>query len=146
MGAVPFAELSDRYFLVAVLETDPETRGMALAALHRERVVALGLGGVAEMRTAYDHIRPRVVLLDVVAPDEEELALIRALRASDIGGALSIVLVGGVPEQVLPLEVCELADVYVRKPCDWTRVARTVINLATDRRPPSTGIHLLRHA
>jgi DNA-binding response OmpR family regulator len=136
----------DRCFLVAVLEKDPETRGEALAALHREHVVAVGLPDIAETRTVFEHIRPRVVLLDVEAPDEEELALARALRAADTSGTLSLVLAGCVPEQTLSVEMCGLVDVYVRKPADWGSVARVVVSLATDRRPPSTGHRLLRPA
>lgn len=139
-------ELSDRYFLVAVLERDPETRSLAVEALHREHAVALAVSGVGELRVAFDHIRPRAVLLDVEAPCEEELALVRALRANDLGGTLSIVVVGAVAEQELPVELCELVDAYVRKPADWARVARVVINLATGRRPPSTGVFVPRPA
>ncbi len=43
-----------RYFLVIVLEGDPETRGFALAALKRERVVALGVPTVDEVRQAFE--------------------------------------------------------------------------------------------
>ncbi len=139
-------EMYDRQFLVAVLEKDETTRGKLLFELQREGVVAVGISGISEIRTVYEHIRPRVLVLDVDQPDEEELALVRTVRATDTSGCVSVILLGNVPEQTISLEMCELVDIYVPKPADWHAVAQTVIRLATDRRPPSTGQYALRHA
>jgi DNA-binding response OmpR family regulator len=146
VGGPDVLETSDRYFLVGVLEGDPDTRGLVMAALRRAQVVAVNLSRVDEMRAACEHIRPRVIVFDVGIPDEDELDLMRMLRARDIAGALSIVLLAGAPEVTLPMEVCELVDVYVKKPANWDTIARVVINLATGRRPPSTGVRVLRPA
>lgn len=139
-------EASDRYFIVAVLEHDPATVGKAVRALREARVVSVNFATVGELSMACDHARPRVVVLDLIRPDEEDIDVVRLLRAHDAGGHMSIVAVGEAHEGELPMDLCELLDCYIRKPANWTTVSRVVVNLANGRRPPSTGARLLGRA
>lgn len=134
---------AERYFLAMVLERCADSRGLALEALHAERVPAIALPDIAHLRLAYDHVRPRVLIIDVGRPGEEELALLRTLRANDVLGAMSVVLVGDAAEQELPAAICEQVNLYVQKPANWKKVAKAVIELANARRPPSSGMRLL---
>jgi len=138
-------ESSDRIFLVVIVEFDPATAGRALEALHAEHVTALRLPHLSHLPLAYERMHPRVLVVDSKTPGTEELETVRTMRLRSAGGTLTVVLLGEAEPASLPPPLCELTDVYVRKPADWHKVARTVIQLANNRRPPSDVV-ILRQA
>ncbi|MBI2930846.1 MAG: hypothetical protein HYY16_04280 [Planctomycetes bacterium] len=136
-------ESSDHMFLTVVLELSPETAGFAVNALRAEQVPALRLPHVTQLRRASEQMHPRAFVLDTQHPGDEELSIILSMRATSRTGSLLVILVGETPTEALPMELCELVDAYICKPVEWRKVARTVIQLVNNRKPPS-GVILLR--
>jgi len=135
-------ESSDHFFLVVVVEFSESSAGRVVEALKQEKVAALALPHAQQLPIAYEHMRPRVFVVDAEAPGRREVAMMRTMREKDRTGSLVILLLGAVDEPRLPVEACELADAYVRKPMDWKKVARTVVQLANKRKPPSDVVVL----
>ncbi len=97
-----------------VVDDDARVRRMLIEYLAEQGLRAEGAGSGAEMRAAMARGRVDVVLLDLVLPGEDGLALAAELRA---GSDIAIIIVtgrGDVVDRVVGLEVG--ADDYLAKP------------------------------
>ncbi len=142
MGRKP-GDSSDRIFLVVVMEFSESTAGRALDALQAEELTALRLPHPTHLKLATDQLRPRVFVVDADVPGAAEFDAIRTMRAKERSGSLIVLLLGTAAEKALAPDLCEMVDAYMRKPFEWSKVARTVMQMANNRPPPG-GVVLLR--
>jgi CheY-like chemotaxis protein len=88
-------------------------RDLLSAEGHRVVCARDGSDAVAAMRAH----KPHVVLLDYVMPRVDGAGLVKTLRQSDATSDIAIVMMSGLPEDMVR-PVCEGYDVYVPKPVD----------------------------
>jgi CheY-like chemotaxis protein len=118
---------------VLLVDDDSEFRESLRDLLHAEghRVVCArdGSDAVAAMSAH----RPQVVLLDYVMPKVDGASLLRTLRQSAATRDLGIVMMSGLPEEMVR-PVCEGYDVYLSKPID-AEALLAAVEKALARRP-----------
>jgi CheY-like chemotaxis protein len=102
---------------VLLVDDDSEFRESLRDLLAAEgcRVVCArdGSDAVAAMRAH----KPQVVILDYVMPRVDGAGLVKTLRQSDATSDIAIVMMSGLPEDMVR-PVCEGYDVYLPKPVD----------------------------
>jgi len=102
---------------VLLVDDDSEFRESLRDLLAAEgcRVVCArdGSDAVAAMRAH----KPQVVILDYVMPRVDGAGLVKTLRQSDATSDIAIVMMSGLPEDMVK-PVCEGYDVYLPKPVE----------------------------
>ncbi|MDR1107526.1 MAG: response regulator transcription factor [Spirochaetaceae bacterium] len=103
--------------LVYVVEDDPDIRDLELYSLAGAGFEARGFASGAEFQRALKSALPRLVLLDLMLPDEDGLSLLKRLRALPQTAAIPVILVTAKTTEMDKVKGLDLgADDYVVKP------------------------------
>ena len=123
--------------IILVVDDDPRICRLISRGLRREGFSVHTAGCGAEMRRALDDIRPDLVLLDLMLPDEDGFTLARELRVrSDVG----LVILTGRTETVDKIVGLELgADDYVTKPFNQRELLARIRSVLRRRAAVESG-------
>lgn len=103
--------------LVYVVEDDPDIRDLELYALAGASYTVRGFASGAEFAQALKNVPPRLVLLDLMLPDEDGLSILRRLRAGGKTASIPVILVTAKTTELDKVKGLDLgADDYVVKP------------------------------
>jgi two-component system, OmpR family, response regulator len=97
-----------------LVDDDPEIREIVVRYLEGEGMEVAAVGSAAALRAELRAGGAEIVLLDLVLPDGDGLALMRELKADTAPGVILLTAKGEVIDRVLGLEMG--ADDYVAKP------------------------------
>ena len=101
---------------ILVVDDDPRICRLISRLLRRDGFSAHTAASGAEMRSVLEDVRPDLVLLDLMLPDEDGFTLARELR---VGSEVGLVILTGRTDTVDKIVGLELgADDYVTKPFD----------------------------
>lgn len=92
----------------------------------------------AEMDAAIEQSRPDLIVLDVMLPDEDGLAICRRLSRKDMPPILMLSAMGDEIDRVLGLETG--ADSYLAKPCSPRELLAQIRALLRRREAPAADI------
>ncbi|MCB1554794.1 MAG: response regulator [Xanthomonadales bacterium] len=82
-------------FRVLLIDDDRETRLLCSAVLRKVGMVVEELAEAVDVVEAVRHFRPDLVLLDLHMPDQDGIAVVQALRSSDVAPLLPVVFMSG---------------------------------------------------
>lgn len=100
--------------LVLVVDDDPEIRAVVADYLSGDGFRVATAASAAEARRSMERESADVVLLDLVLPDGDGLALLRELKAKHAPGVIMLTVKSEVVDRVVGLEMG--ADDYIAKP------------------------------
>ena len=103
--------------MIYLLEDDASIRDFVIYTLNSQSLEAAGFGTPSEFWRAMEERTPRLVLLDIMLPEEDGLTILKKLRASARAARLPIIMLtakGTEYDKVLGLDAG--ADDYVAKP------------------------------
>jgi two-component system alkaline phosphatase synthesis response regulator PhoP len=100
-----------------VVEDDPDIRDLEIYALTGAAFAAQGFASGAEFRQALKNTLPRLVILDLMLPDEDGLSILKQFRASPQTAFVPVILVTAKTTEMDKVKGLDLgADDYVVKP------------------------------
>ncbi|RAH98959.1 DNA-binding response regulator [Acuticoccus sediminis] len=99
---------------VVVVEDDPDIADLVASLLRKEGYGVAVAGDGAALDAVMSHMRPDLIILDVMLPGEDGLAICRRIRARDQVPILMLTAKSDEIDRVLGLEMG--ADDYVVKP------------------------------
>jgi two-component system alkaline phosphatase synthesis response regulator PhoP len=103
--------------LIYVVEDDPDIRDLELYSLAGAAFEARGFVSGAEFRQALKNTLPRLVILDLMLPDEDGLSILRRLRSQSQTASIPVILVTAKTTEMDKVKGLDLgADDYVVKP------------------------------
>jgi len=144
---VPYTATMDRATHLLIVDDDPEIRGLLGEYLKRNGFrVTLATGG-REMRRALEAGRPDLVVLDVMMPGEDGLALCRDLRARSRLPVIMLTARAEELDRIIGLEIG--ADDYLAKPFNPRELLARINSVLRRARalPPGHGaVHHVRFA
>jgi signal transduction histidine kinase/CheY-like chemotaxis protein len=130
---------------VLLVEDDADGREVLAVILELAGANVEGVASVREALSAFDRLRPDVLVSDVGMPDEDGYALIRHIRARQVdrgGDTASIALTGYAgPDDGARLLAAGF-QMHLRKPIDPSDLVAAVASLAAARRPGDRGSHV----
>lgn len=101
---------------VLVVDDDAELRGLVADFLAANGLGVATAANGAEMDRAIARARPDLVVLDLMMPGEDGLAILRRLRKPGGPGVIMLSAMGDDTDRIIGLEVG--ADDYLPKPCN----------------------------
>ncbi|MDR2363813.1 MAG: response regulator transcription factor [Spirochaetaceae bacterium] len=103
--------------LIYVVEDDPDIRDLELYSLAGAVFDARGFASGTEFRQALKNTLPRLVILDLMLPDEDGLSILKRLRSQPQTASLPVILVTAKTTEMDKVKGLDLgADDYVVKP------------------------------
>ncbi len=117
---------------IAVVDDDALVRELVVEYLSAQGLEVLGLDGGAALRAVIQVTPPDCVILDLVMPDEDGLAVLRWLRASSDVPVIMLTSNDASADRVVGLEMG--ADDYVAKPADLRELLARVRSVLRRRR------------
>ncbi|MDR2758363.1 MAG: response regulator transcription factor [Spirochaetaceae bacterium] len=103
--------------LIYVVEDDPDIRDLELYSLTGAAFDARGFASGTEFRQALKTIQPRLVILDLMLPDEDGLSILKRLRSQSQTASIPVILVTAKTTEMDKVKGLDLgADDYVVKP------------------------------
>jgi signal transduction histidine kinase len=123
---------------VVLVDDQPEARDCVALALERRGARVVAVGSAAEAFAAIDGA-PLVLLSDIAMPDEDGLALIRRVRASDASRGVrtpAAALSAYARPEERSRALAAGFDLHLAKPIDEDTLVRAVLSLASRSAPP----------
>ncbi len=129
-----YAEPGPDARLVLVVEDDAAARGFLVRVLNAEGLRVVSAENGAEGIRLARELKPALVTLDLLMPQEDGLSVLAALKADPALGAVPVLLLatGDDPQHGLTLG----AAGHLVKPVDRDRLAEVLHRFASGRRPP----------
>ena len=124
-----------------IVDDDPEIRSLVVSYLERFGLPSLGVGDGAAMRRALEQEAFDAVVLDLMLPDEDGLALCQWLRSHSSIPVIMLTARGDPMSRVLGLELG--ADDYLAKPFEFDELLARM--RAVGRRRSGRAQTQLRH-
>ena len=117
IGAVQlFADKESRN-MIYIVEDDENIREMEGYALKNSGYEVRGFSCGDELRTALDVALPRLILLDIMLPGEDGLALLRSIRENEATARIPIMMVTAKTTELDKVRGLDMgADDYLSKP------------------------------
>ena len=103
--------------MIYVVEDDSSIRELVVYTLNQSGLPAQGFANAQEFWAALAEETPRLVLLDIMLPDEDGLTILKKLRSAAATASLPVIMLtakGSEYDRVLGLD--SGADDYVPKP------------------------------
>ncbi len=101
--------------MIYVLEDDESIRKLVIYALQREGYDAEGFEFPSDFRRATERVKPELVLLDIMLPEEDGISILRELRKKD--KALPVIMLTAKNTEYDRVEGLDAgADDYISKP------------------------------
>ena len=124
--------------MIYVVEDDSSIRELVVYTLNQSGLSAQGFANAREFWAAMADATPRLVLLDIMLPDEDGLTILKKLRSAALTASLPVIMLtakGSEYDRVLGLD--SGADDYVPKPFGIMELLARVRGLL--RRTEPTG-------
>jgi two-component system alkaline phosphatase synthesis response regulator PhoP len=103
--------------LIYVVEDDPDIRDLELYSLAGAAFEVRGFASGTEFRQALKNILPRLVILDLMLPDEDGLSILKRFRSQPQTASIPVILVTAKTTEMDKVKGLDLgADDYVVKP------------------------------
>lgn len=100
---------------IYLLEDDDNIRKLVCYALSREEFEVSGFAKPAEFWSKYNNVKPDLILLDIMLPDEDGLSILKRVRASD--NKTSVIMLTAKDSEFDKVTGLDLgADDYIPKP------------------------------
>jgi two-component system CheB/CheR fusion protein len=116
---------------VLLVENDPISREALefILAYYGARIVSAE--SMRDALSCYEDALPSIVVSDIGLPDEDGCALIRAIRARELGGERTpAIAISGFPSRETGERACQAGfDAFLRKPIDINSLFRAVRTL-----------------
>ena len=130
----PAADAAER---ILVVDDDPGIRDVVSEFLERHGYAVETAADGKEMERALLNRQPDLVVLDVMLPGEDGLAICRRLAKPDGPGIIMLSAMGEETDRIVGLELG--ADDYVPKPCNPRELLARVRAVLRRRREPKGG-------
>lgn len=101
---------------ILVIDDDASLRDLICGYLADNGFAVHAVAGVAAMREMLDEIRPDLIIMDVMMPDEDGLAGMRWLQGRTTAACIMLSTMAADVDRIVGLELG--ADDYIAKPCN----------------------------